>query len=120
MDPDEEIVEKRKKGKEFRCKASEQDLRRPPFYLKDGDIIAYRLDSENSEKTDDFQTEEDKIKKEEFFAIKSLRDMEDQNDGDGKKKKSNKKKEVGVVINLNDDEVEQMNDYSDIVIEKQD
>jgi len=46
FNPAEEIVEKKKKNKEFRYLASEVDIRKPPFSIKDGDIIGVRLDSE--------------------------------------------------------------------------
>lgn len=37
--------------------------------LKDGDIIGVRLESDNIEGKDDFQTEEDKELKEKFTAL---------------------------------------------------
>ena len=54
MNPDEECVEKRKKNKEFKFKAGEGDLRKFPFFLKDGDVIGLRVEKENSDKLDDF------------------------------------------------------------------
>eukprot|EP00825_Cyclidium_porcatum_P029806 TRINITY_DN31737_c0_g1_i1.p2 TRINITY_DN31737_c0_g1~~TRINITY_DN31737_c0_g1_i1.p2 ORF type:complete len:122 (+),score=50.51 TRINITY_DN31737_c0_g1_i1:120-485(+) len=40
-----------------------ENLKKKPFLLKDGDIIGYRLASENKDKVDDFQTEDDQIMK---------------------------------------------------------
>jgi ubiquitin carboxyl-terminal hydrolase 40 len=70
MNPDEEIVEKRKKNKEVKFKAGEADLRKFPFMLKDGDIIGIRLESENIDGQDDFQTEEDQERKFRFSEQK--------------------------------------------------
>lgn len=53
MDIDEEIVEK-KKGKEVKYKAGNADLKKKPFFLKDGDIIGVRFESENLDGSDDF------------------------------------------------------------------
>jgi hypothetical protein len=53
MDVDEKVTEK-KKGKEVEYKAGNADLRRKPFFLKDGDIIGVRFESENFEGNDDF------------------------------------------------------------------
>lgn len=61
MDKDEEIIEKKKKGKEVKFKAANADLKKVPFFLKDGDIIGVRFESENIEGKDDFQTEEDNV-----------------------------------------------------------
>ena len=54
MDKDEEIVEKKKKGKEVKFKAMNADLKKVPFFLKDGDIIGVRFESENIDGSDDF------------------------------------------------------------------
>ena len=54
MNVEEEIVEKKKKNKEVRYKAGNADLRKTPFFLKDGDIIGIRFESDNLEKLDDF------------------------------------------------------------------
>lgn len=62
MDKEEEVIEK-KKGKEVKYKAGNADLKKKPFFLKDGDIIGIRFESENKEGKDDFQTEEDKLLK---------------------------------------------------------
>jgi len=68
MNPDEVIVEKKgKKSKtEIKTPASQVDLRKMPFLLKDGDIIGIRVDTELAADTDDFQTEADAIAKEDF------------------------------------------------------
>ncbi len=36
-----------------------ENLKRAPYLLHDGDVIGYRLEGENVEKKDDFQTKED-------------------------------------------------------------
>lgn len=61
MNPDEECTERigKKKKKEVKFKAADADLRKMPFLLKDGDIIGVRIESENIEALDDFQTEAD-------------------------------------------------------------
>jgi len=68
LNPDEVIVEKKgKKSKtEIKFAASEADLRKAPFLLKDGDIIGIRVDTEAGAEADDFQTEADAIAKEDF------------------------------------------------------
>ena len=68
MNPDEVIVEKKgKKSKtEIKTPASEIDLRKIPFLLKDGDIVGIRVNTEAGADTDDFQTEADTIAKEDF------------------------------------------------------
>lgn len=71
MDKEEEIVEKKKKGKTVKYKALNADLKKLPFFLKDGDIIGVRFESENPDGKDDFQTEEDKLLKEEFMIKKA-------------------------------------------------
>jgi len=50
--------------------AGNADLRKMPFFLKDGDIIGMRMESENKEGKDDFQTEEDNVLREEFMIRK--------------------------------------------------
>lgn len=49
FNPDEECTEKigKKKKKEIKFNASEADLRKMPFLLKDGDIIGLRIENEN-------------------------------------------------------------------------
>lgn len=47
-----------------------------PFLLKDGDIIGIRFESENVKGDDDFQTEEDKIKREEFMILEEQKRKE--------------------------------------------
>lgn len=37
-----------------------KDLKRKPYFLKDGDIIGYLVHSKGEEPKDDFQTQEDK------------------------------------------------------------
>ncbi len=68
MNPDEFIIEKKgKKAKtEVKTPASEVDLRKMPYLLKDGDIIGIRVNTESGAETDDFQTEADAIAKEDF------------------------------------------------------
>ena len=78
FNPEEEIVEKKKKNKEIKHKSSEYDLRKAPFQLKDGDIIGVRIEKENiiidgtEAKGDDFQTEEDDELREKFTEQKEL------------------------------------------------
>jgi hypothetical protein len=68
LNPSEEIIEKqgKKKKTEVKTLAADFDLRKFPFMLNDGDIIGVRIDSEEGASTDDFQTEADRIAKEEF------------------------------------------------------
>lgn len=47
LNPDEEIVEKKKKGKEVKFLGKDADLKKMPYLLKDGDIIGVRFESEN-------------------------------------------------------------------------
>lgn len=54
MDKDEEINEKKKKGKETKIKGAEANLKNIPFFIKDGDIVGVRFESENFEGKDDF------------------------------------------------------------------
>lgn len=55
LNPNEEITEKKKKGKEVKYLAANADLKKMPFMLKDGDIIGIRFDSEIKEnESDDF------------------------------------------------------------------
>lgn len=67
FNPSEEIVEKKgkKQKTEVRTPATEVDIRKMPYLLKDGDIIGLRVDSEATA-ADDFQTDADQIAKEEF------------------------------------------------------
>jgi hypothetical protein len=46
--------------------ASDIDLRKMPFLLKDGDIVGVRVNTEAGADLDDFQTEADAIAKEDF------------------------------------------------------
>jgi hypothetical protein len=39
--------------------AKDADIRKMPFLLKDGDIIGVRIEAENAQGKDDFQTEAD-------------------------------------------------------------
>ncbi len=66
MNPAEIIIEKKgkKQKTEVKTPASEVDLRKFPYLLKDGDIIGLRVEEEGCE--DDFQTEADQVAKEEF------------------------------------------------------
>jgi ubiquitin carboxyl-terminal hydrolase 40 len=90
LNPDEVLIEKRgKKNKiEVKLPAAEQDLRKPPYMLKDGDIIGLRVDSEEGAHEDDFQTEADQIAKEEFRVEQEKERAERQKNqgGTGKKK----------------------------------
>jgi hypothetical protein len=54
MDPNEEVVEKKKKNKEVRYKLANADLKKMPFFLKDGDIIGVRFEKDNEDNNDDF------------------------------------------------------------------
>lgn len=54
MDKSEMITESKKKGKSVQYKACNADLKKNPFFLKDGDIIAIRYEAENTEEADDF------------------------------------------------------------------
>jgi len=67
IDPEEEVVEKRKKGKEIRYKVKDGDLKKMPVLLKDGDILGVRVE-EGLAEVDDFQTEEDKEAYERYMA----------------------------------------------------
>ena len=98
MNPDEECVEKRKKNKEVKFKAGEQDLRKFPFFLKDGDIIGVKLDNEDPEGTDDFQTEEDQIAKERFSEMKEEERKEREKNRALQQKDKNYHKEVSFQI----------------------
>ena len=68
MNPDEVNIEKKgKKSKtEIKMAASDIDLRKMPFLLKDGDIIGVRVNTEAGAALDDFQTEADATAKEDF------------------------------------------------------
>lgn len=70
MDYNEEIVEKKKKGKETKILAANADLKKIPYFVKDGDIIGVRFESENTGGADDLQTEEDRMMAEEFRVRK--------------------------------------------------
>ena len=54
-------------------KLSNLDLRQFPVFLQDGDIIGVRLESENKDKQDDFQTEADSRAKAEFNLKREAR-----------------------------------------------
>jgi len=68
MDPEEMIEERTGKKKKQRqlVKAAFVDLKKYPWTLKDGDIIGCRLERDNPEKADDFQTDQDLIDKANF------------------------------------------------------
>ena len=97
MNPDEQIVEKRKKNKEFVVRAGEQDLRKVPYFLKDGDIIGYRLESENIDQSDDFQTVEDLEAKERFMIQK---EEEKKNESTKQRNNTHKKKKDEVAFKI--------------------
>ena len=98
------MVEERsgKKGKKKQLvKASGMDLRKFPHFLQDGDIIGVRIGKEDIEKTDDFQTDEDLIRKADFNLLK---DQERAALAAAKRNKNNKREhdDVGLFINLNE------------------
>lgn len=101
FNPEEEVVEKKKKNKEIKHNASEYDIRKPPFQLKDGDIIGVRLESENTIAEDglvgdDFQTEEDNELRKMFTEQKEADRLEKQKNNPPKEGKN--KKEVTLQI----------------------
>ena len=102
MNPEEECVEKRKKNKEVRFKAGEADLRKFPFFLKDGDIIGVKLDSEDPENADDFQTEEDQIAKENFTQQKEAERIEKEKNRNLQTRSKREVPEVGIKIRIHD------------------
>jgi hypothetical protein len=51
-------------------KAANIDIRKFPLFLQDGDIIGVRIERENPDKDDDFQTDADLIAKADFNLIK--------------------------------------------------
>ena len=71
FDP-EQLVQSGKGKKKQVVKASDLDLKQFPFLLKDGDIIGCRLESENADKSDDFQTDQDLIDKADFAARQAV------------------------------------------------
>jgi hypothetical protein len=106
MDKEEEIVENKKKGKQVKYKAANADLKKLPFFLKDGDIVGVRFESENESKLDDFQTDEDKVLQQEFNIRKEQerkeREAEKAKQGGGGGK--NKRDEgPGIYIRLDED-----------------
>ena len=72
MDPNQMIEEKSGKKKKTKqlVKAGNIDLRKYPFFLADGAIFGFRLDKDNGDKSDDFQTDADLIAKAEFNMLK--------------------------------------------------
>mmetsp|Transcript_2324 Transcript_2324/g.3971 ORF Transcript_2324/g.3971 Transcript_2324/m.3971 type:complete len:136 (+) Transcript_2324:222-629(+) len=68
LDANQLVQEKtgKKKKQVQSVKLANLDLRKYPVFLQDGDIIGVRLERENPDKTDDFQTDEDLIAKSEF------------------------------------------------------
>ena len=107
MDKNEEIVEKKKKGKETTIIAGKADLKKVPFFLKDGDIIGVRFESENLRGDDDFQTEEDTVLREEFNVRKEQERIEkerEQAKQQSSGKKGGKRQEGGgIFIRLEED-----------------
>ena len=71
----EEKFGKKKKQKQL-VKAGNMDLRKYPHLLADGSIIGVRIDKENVDKNDDFQTDADLIAKAEFVEHKRLKEKE--------------------------------------------
>jgi hypothetical protein len=51
-------------------KAGNIDLRLYPWFLADGDIIGVRIERDNTDAQDDFQTDADLIAKADFNLIK--------------------------------------------------
>ena len=98
------MVEERsgKKGKKKQLvKANGMDLRKYPHFLQDGDIIGVRIGAEDPEHTDDFQTDEDLIRKADFNLLK---DRERAALAEAKRNKNAKREvdDVGLFINLNE------------------
>ena len=52
--------------KQAQVLASTVDVRKYPFLIKDGDIVGFRIEKENLNGKDDFQTDQDIIDKAEF------------------------------------------------------
>ncbi len=77
--------------------ASEIDLRKAPFLLKDGDIIGIRDDTEPEAEKDDFQTEADAIAKEDFRVEQEKERNERAKAQKGGKKQQN---EAGLKFNV--------------------
>ncbi len=105
MDKDELIVENKKKGKSVQYKACNADLKKNPFFLKDGDIIAIRFESENPEGTDDFQTAEDNMLREEFMIRKEQerKEREAEKARTGGTGKGKREEGPGIYIKLDED-----------------
>lgn len=105
MDAEEEIVENKKKGKQVKYQAGNADLKKQPFFLKDGDIIGVRFESENPDGKDDFQTAEDTVLREEFMIRKEQerkeREAEKAKQGTGGKGK--REEGPGIYIRLDED-----------------
>ena len=72
MDGSAQIEQKKgKKGKQRELvKVANVDLRSQPYFLQDGDIIGFRLEKENKDGSDDWQTEQDKEDKVAYDLIK--------------------------------------------------
>ncbi|KAL4452820.1 hypothetical protein ABPG74_002385 [Tetrahymena malaccensis] len=83
----------------------QEDLKKSPYLLKDGDEIGYRLKSENLEGKDDFQTEQDKENKKIYQTKKKNKDQWQSINYDDDK---------GFVLNLNfEDEDDEDNDMQE-------
>eukprot|EP00330_Aristerostoma_sp_ATCC50986_P006121 CAMPEP_0114582380 /NCGR_PEP_ID=MMETSP0125-20121206/6380_1 /TAXON_ID=485358 ORGANISM="Aristerostoma sp., Strain ATCC 50986" /NCGR_SAMPLE_ID=MMETSP0125 /ASSEMBLY_ACC=CAM_ASM_000245 /LENGTH=220 /DNA_ID=CAMNT_0001775313 /DNA_START=3104 /DNA_END=3766 /DNA_ORIENTATION=+ len=88
---EKEVRSKRKKGGKKKKHVPIMDdirenLRKSPYIFRDGDVIGYRLESENQDNKDDFQTAEDEEAKQKYILEKSKEDAEKQNNsGKGKK-----------------------------------
>ncbi|KAL4475202.1 hypothetical protein ABPG72_018859 [Tetrahymena utriculariae] len=111
---------KKKKGASSKSQASNQqnqppqeselidiqeDLKKSPYLLKDGDQIGYRLKSENLDGKDDFQTEQDKENKKIYQTKKKNKDQWQSINYDDDK---------GFVLNLNfEDEDDEDNDMQE-------
>ncbi|CDW84271.1 ubiquitin carboxyl-terminal hydrolase 40 [Stylonychia lemnae] len=103
FDKEEEVVEKKKKGKQVTLKMAVQDLRKLPFFMKDGDIIGVRFESENADGQDDFQTETDKVLREEFMIRKEQERIEREKEQKSSQGKSKRQEGPGIYIRLEED-----------------
>ena len=104
IDPNQQIEEKsgRKKKSKQLVRAGNIDIRKYPWFLQDGDIIGLRIERENVDKQDDFQTDADLIAKADFNMIK---DQRQKAQAEEKRNKNLKKAsdEHSLKINLDDE-----------------
>ena len=78
-------------------------MRKYPWFLADGDMIGVRLERDNKDKEEHFQTDADLIAKADFNLIK---EQKQKDEAEKKRAKNNKKAgdEASLYINLNDDD----------------